>query len=154
MSGDSVHNSHALFDFGGLASGYERWYETPAGKSHDLTQKSDVRRFLEPARQGVRLLDVGCGTGHWDSFFAGMGYQVMGIDVAPAMIEVARAALPTGLFQVADACDLPFPDASFDVVVSMATLESRRDAQSACTPESAPPRGRQTALLLGPSAFA
>jgi len=53
----------------------------------------------------------------------GMGYQVTGIDIEQEMIEVARVAVPTVSFQVADASELPFADASFDVVASMAMLE-------------------------------
>jgi ubiquinone/menaquinone biosynthesis C-methylase UbiE len=123
MAGQVTHGERRRFNFGTLAQEYERWYETPAGQTHDLVQREDVRRLLRVGQAGERLLDVGCGTGHWSSFFAGMGYQVTGIDIELEMIEVARADLPTGSFQVADACELPFADASFDVVASMATLE-------------------------------
>ena len=111
------------FDFGPLARTYEQWYETPAGRAHDRVQQEDVRRLLPSASAGERLLDVGCGTGHWSAFFCGMGYRVAGIDIAPEMVEAARAALPECAFEVADAGALPFDDASFDVVASMATLE-------------------------------
>ncbi|HEV57892.1 MAG TPA: SAM-dependent methyltransferase [Phycisphaerales bacterium] len=113
----------SLFDFGPLAREYDRWYDTPTGQLHDAAQKKDVGRFLRRARAGETLLDVGCGTGHWSAFFAEWGYRVTGVDVAPAMIAAARAAVPGCTFQVADARRLPFEDASFDVVASMAVLE-------------------------------
>ena len=122
MVGRITHLEKSLFNFGPLALEYDRWYETPAGEAHDRVQKEDVRRLLHPA-SGQTLLDVGCGTGHWSSFFAEMGYQVTGIDVAPEMIDVARRAVPECTFQIADACELPFEDASFDVVASMVVLE-------------------------------
>jgi len=117
-----THADNNLFDFAPLAREYDRWYQTPAGRDHDRAQKEDVKRLLRRGQAGEKLLDVGCGTGHWSSFFAGMGYQVTGIDIAPEMIDLARGAAPECSFQGADACDLPFEDASFDVVASMATL--------------------------------
>ena len=131
MAERMTHAERSLFDFGPLAREYDRWYETPAGQAHDRVQREDVRRLLRPGRAGERLLDVGCGTGHWNSFFAGMGYQVTGIDIAPEMIEVARTAVPECSFQVGDACELPFDDASFDVATSMATLEFIPDPATA-----------------------
>jgi len=113
----------SLFDFGPLAQGYERWYATPAGQAHDRVQKADVQRLFGSASAGEALLDVGCGTGHWSAFFAEIGYQVRGVDIAPEMIAVARARAPECSFQVADAHDLPFDDGTFDVVAAMATLE-------------------------------
>ena len=113
----------SLFDFGPLARGYDRWYDTPAGQAHDRVQTEDVRRLLHPASAGQTLLDVGCGTGHWSAFFAETGYCVTGIDIAPEMIDMARAAAPECTFHVADACHLPFDDATFDVVTVMTALE-------------------------------
>jgi len=126
-----VDSHKRLFDFGPLAQGYERWYATPAGRAHDRVQKADVQRLLRPAAVGETLLDVGCGTGHWSSFFAEMGYRVTGIDVAPEMVEVAQSTVPDWTFQVADAHDLPFEDGTFDVVAAMATLEFLPDPAAA-----------------------
>jgi len=131
MTERMTHAEKSLFDFGPLARDYDRWYETPAGQTHDLIQKEDVQRLLQPGRAGERLLDVGCGTGHWSSFFAGLGYRVTGIDIAPGMIEVARAAVPECSFRIGDVCELPFEEASFDVAASMATLEFIPDPATA-----------------------
>ncbi len=112
------------FDFGPLALDYERWYETEAGRLHDRAQKADVKVLLPRPRAGARLLDVGCGTGHWSRFFAALGYEVHGVDLSAAMITVAESRHTPGCsFAVADAARLPFPDARFDVVAAMAVLE-------------------------------
>ncbi len=118
-----ICKSNRLFDFGRFAAEYDRWYDTAAGRAHDRVQKRNVRRLLPPALLGQRLLDVGCGTGHWSAFFGEMGYQVTGVDISPEMVDEAREASSECSFQVADACELPFPAKTFDVVAAMATIE-------------------------------
>jgi len=75
-------------------------------------------RFLP---QRGRVLDVGCGTGSLSLLLTEAGYEVAGIDFAPAMIERARAkAAEAGMaidFAVGDAADPPFVAGSFDVVL-------------------------------------
>jgi ubiquinone/menaquinone biosynthesis C-methylase UbiE len=72
---------------------------------------------------GTRLLDVGCGAGQLTLPAARKGIQVTGLDLAANLVQQARAkAAAEGLtIQVdeADAEDLPYPDASFDVVLSL-----------------------------------
>jgi SAM-dependent methyltransferase len=74
-------------------------------------------------RAGQRVLDVACGTGNV-ALSAGRRFcDAVGIDFVPALIERARERaaaerLPTR-FEVGDAENLPFEDASFDVVLSV-----------------------------------
>jgi SAM-dependent methyltransferase len=73
-------------------------------------------------RAGERVLDVACGNGNAALAAARRFCQVTGIDYVPALLERARQrAQAEGLeatFQEADAEDLPFPDGSFDAVLS------------------------------------
>ena len=73
-------------------------------------------------RAGERVLDVACGSGNAALAAARRFCQVTGVDYVPALLDRARQrALAEGLeatFQEADAEALPFPDASFDVVLS------------------------------------
>jgi SAM-dependent methyltransferase len=73
-------------------------------------------------RAGERVLDVACGNGNAALAAARRFCQVVGVDYVPALLDNARRrATAEGLeatFQEADAEDLPFPDASFDVVLS------------------------------------
>ena len=75
---------------------------------------------------GEAALDIGCGAGV-DTLIAaimvGERGKVVGIDLIPEMLERAREnlqkiSLNNVSFQEASAEDLPFPDASFDVVIS------------------------------------
>ena len=78
--------------------------------------------FLAPLRQaGVRtVLELGCGTGNDAARLASEGYSVTAVDVSGEAIERARARFASlATFLVADVTQrLPFPDASFDAVMS------------------------------------
>jgi SAM-dependent methyltransferase len=71
---------------------------------------------------GVRWLDLACGTGAVAERAARRGADVIGIDLAPALIETARErAAELGLdidYRVGDCERLDLPDADFDVVSS------------------------------------
>ena len=73
-------------------------------------------------RAGEQVLDVACGSGNASLAAARRFCQVVGVDYVPALLERARQrAVAEGLeatFQEADAEALPFPDGSFDVVLS------------------------------------
>ncbi|MBN2309883.1 MAG: class I SAM-dependent methyltransferase [Candidatus Hydrogenedentes bacterium] len=122
---------HTRFDFDGYARDYEHWYETAQGKAHDCRQQAAVSRALPSPAPGARLLDIGCGTGHWSRFYASKGFSVAGVDLSAPMVREAHAR-DTGhsFYGVADAYNLPFRDAAFDVVSAMAVLEfvSRAEA--------------------------
>jgi ubiquinone/menaquinone biosynthesis C-methylase UbiE len=95
---------------------------------HSVTTEGERqawRRILDLLAGKGRTLDVldaGCGTGFLALLFAESGHRVTGSDLAPEMIERARAkAREQGApvtFLVDDAEALQHPDASFDLVVS------------------------------------
>jgi ubiquinone/menaquinone biosynthesis C-methylase UbiE len=75
------------------------------------------------ARGGERVLDAGCGAGHTALAFAPHVAEVVGVDLTEAMLEQGRRlAAERGLanvsFREGDVEQLPFPDATFDIVTS------------------------------------
>jgi SAM-dependent methyltransferase len=74
------------------------------------------------ARQFERALDVGCGEGRFCRMLKARRIPVVGIDPTEALLAQARKCDPGGDYQLARAEALPFPGASFDLVVSYLTL--------------------------------
>lgn len=79
----------------------------------------------ERMHAGGRLLDAGCGTGGFLRFALEEGAfdHVAGTDIAGAAIELARERVHEAELHVAPLRDLPFPDASFELVVSNDVLQ-------------------------------
>lgn len=79
-----------------------------------------ARRHLAP---GTRVLDVACGTGNIAIPAARSGAVVVGVDIAPNLLDQARARARKEqldvTFEEGDAEALPFDNAAFDVVLSM-----------------------------------
>lgn len=76
-------------------------------------------------KAGDRVLDVGCGKGFllYDLTQAVPGLDVSGVDVSGYAIAHAKPEVQPQLFQ-ASAASLPFPDKSFDLVISITTLHN------------------------------
>ena len=101
------------------AAGWERQAPTYDDVIGRITSRL-VGPLLEAAgaQQGSRVLDVATGPGYAAAAAADLGASVVGVDMAPAMVELARRLHPTVEFRVAQAEALPFEDDSFDVVIS------------------------------------
>jgi uncharacterized peroxidase-related enzyme len=67
---------------------------------------------------GDRLLDMACGAGLAVELATALGATCSGIDASPRLIAVASDRNPEADLRVGDMLDLPWPDASFDVVTS------------------------------------
>jgi SAM-dependent methyltransferase len=68
------------------------------------------------ATPGMAALDLCCGHGIVARALAAEGADVIGMDFSPAMLEIARSAVPGVRFVEGDAMALPFEDECFDAV--------------------------------------
>jgi SAM-dependent methyltransferase len=100
-------------------AGWERAANTYAGSFATATRQF-IPGLLNAARiKADRLvLDVACGPGFVAAGAADRGAVVHGMDFSAAMLSVARSLHPGLAFDKGDAEALPYPDKSFDAVVS------------------------------------
>lgn len=108
--------------FSRVANAYKRRLDEvmARGEAHGRIAVID---WVDPV-PGKRILDLACGPGTLSYPLAkavSPGGEVVGIDLAPGMIELARRNAPPGLpltFVLMDMEDLRFPDHSFDAAAS------------------------------------
>ena len=105
----------------------KRWDASAYDSKHSFVWKygREVLELLAP-REGERILDLGCGTGHLTNQIAASGATVIGLDKSPAMIERARELYPVLRFESADATSFRF-DEPFDAVFSNAAIHWMKD---------------------------
>jgi len=118
--------------FNDQAETYDRWYATPLGQLVDRVEKEAIFALL-PEVSGLRLLEVGCGTGNISLALAHRGGRVMGLDASGPMLaraqdKTGRQGLPiTWIKGLASL--LPFADASFDGVLCILALDFMTDRE-------------------------
>ena len=107
----------------GSASGTERirdGYDAVAADyareiGDELARRPFDRALLAMSAEladGGRIADLGCGPGHVSAFLAGLGADVIGVDLSARMLDIARERVPDAEFVPGDLRDLPLPDAS------------------------------------------
>jgi ubiquinone/menaquinone biosynthesis C-methylase UbiE len=69
------------------------------------------------------LLDAGCGSGMFSSMAIDAGAQVIGIDAAPGLLEIARQRNPQNNFMEEDLEAMPFANNSFDLVTGFNSFQ-------------------------------
>jgi ubiquinone/menaquinone biosynthesis C-methylase UbiE len=111
---------------------YDRWFTTPIGS---LVRKYEAELMLDllKPKQGEIILDAGCGTGIFTTDILSSGSQVIGLDISlPMLIQAKKKLKEYPLWIIlADMLNLPFPENSFDKVVSVTALEFIKDAKGA-----------------------
>ncbi len=122
-----------------------------------VASDSNMARFLQVVGNvsGLTVLDAGCGEGYLSRILAQGGAQVIGFDISPRLIEIARAKDPDGAitYQVADLSQpLPAYQAHFDLIASYFVLNDVYDYQGFLTTLSASlkPAGRLVIFMNNP----
>lgn len=109
----------------GFSSLHESMYDVDGRRRKARTALRVLRNVLGDQLAASRLLNVGSSSGIMDAEFAGEFLDVVGIDIDEAAIEHARRnfQLPNLHFELGDGLNIPFPDASFDVLVCSQVYE-------------------------------
>lgn len=108
-------------------------YDTVATSYSDVTRdmladeihlRAALASFAElvHAAGGGPVADVGCGPGHVTAHLRERGVDAFGIDLSPAMIDVARREHPDLRFEVGSMTELPLADASVAALLAFYSL--------------------------------
>ena len=105
---------------------YDDWYTTKIGKFVDDLETEVLFKLLKP-KMGMKILDLGCGTGNISFKLANLGCDVIGIDISEKMLAQAKSKTVKGSgsvkFLKMNGKNMEFEDNSFDAVISMTAFE-------------------------------
>jgi ubiquinone/menaquinone biosynthesis C-methylase UbiE len=110
------------------------WYDSTVEDSDSYQQKvilPNLLRIVAP-KEGVKILDVGCGTGTFARAFAEKGADVLGLDIGEELIEIAKNKSNNSLGQVryivASADNLSkLKEKDFDVAVIVLAIQNMKN---------------------------
>jgi SAM-dependent methyltransferase len=108
---DHVSSTRAAYD--AVVDAYAQLVGTEISPAIEgLTDRALLDAFARSVsgRAGRPVADIGCGPGRVAAFLATRAVDVVGVDLSPAMLAVARAAHPAIGFAAGRLTDLPFPD--------------------------------------------
>lgn len=124
---------------------HAREFDRDRGRS--LMERSYLTYVTARLRPGARVLDLGCGAGEPIArFFIERGFDLTGVDAAPAMLTMCRERFPQALWVEADMRDLVLPF-RFDAIVAWDSFfHLTRDEHPVCFSCTRRPTSRSTAL--------
>jgi ubiquinone/menaquinone biosynthesis C-methylase UbiE len=100
----------------------EIWnWTSPAGR---VRWQRRVRMLTSHIHTGMKVLELGCGTGFFTGELAKTGAAVTAIDISPDLLEIARRnrAAENVRFEIQNAYALTYSDATFDTVIGSSVL--------------------------------
>ncbi|MGW6912411.1 class I SAM-dependent methyltransferase [Kitasatospora sp. NPDC054939] len=95
---------------------------------HKPLDRALLAALLEQSAPGAPIADLGCGPGHVAGWLTARGARVVGVDLSPGMVEVARKANPEAEFRVGDLLELPAEDREFGAAVVLYSVIHLRPA--------------------------
>ncbi|MFA0569841.1 malonyl-ACP O-methyltransferase BioC [Vibrio gallaecicus] len=114
------HDKNAIAEaFGKAATTYDKHAEFQRDVGHRLLDK------LPNDLSGLKVLDLGCGTGYFSYQLLSRGADVVCVDLSQEMLNQSklRCGDQISSYQQADAEQLPFENQSFDIVFSSLALQ-------------------------------
>jgi 2-polyprenyl-3-methyl-5-hydroxy-6-metoxy-1,4-benzoquinol methylase len=109
LTADDPGHSHA----------YVQRFRRLAEQGQDLV--GEARMVDAMLQRESRVLDAGCGFGRIGGWLAGVGHEVVGVDIDPVLIETARTDHPEAHWVVGDLAELDLPELGiseeFDAIV-------------------------------------
>lgn len=120
--------------WGGVADWYDELLEQSPDSFQEKVILPNLTRLVEP-KKGMTILDVACGQGYFARAFHGKGARVVGVDISPELIELAKKrSLKEIKFYVAPADDLakvpPSPLRNFDAITMILALQNIENCAS------------------------
>lgn len=104
-----------------------RWYDRVLEPLNTGLRQIGLK--MMPPAPGLRVLDVGCGTGTHLDLYQQAGCEAYGIDLSPHMLDVARQKLEDrAQLLLGDASNMPYPDDCYDVVMITLALHEMSPA--------------------------
>lgn len=106
----------------------------------DQLRWSDNERWALPLYEfglppGSKILDAGCGIGVCSRYYARKGYEVHAIDITPRAVEITQRSFDLyglqGQVRLGNVEELPYPDRSFDGLVSNGVIHHTPDTEKA-----------------------
>lgn len=91
-----------------------RWKQF-AAEGKDIVGEARLIDAMAP--RGARILDAGCGTGRIGGYLAACGHTVVGTDLDPYLIDVAKQDFPDVAWHVGDLTRDAIPEGNFDLAV-------------------------------------
>jgi SAM-dependent methyltransferase len=119
--------------------------------SYEARRLARLEGALGGPVRGLRLLNLGCGTGGFSAAAEAAGALAWGVDVDAEAVAIARARVSRGRIVRAAAERLPFASGSFDVVYCVSTLEHVADGRAALAEMARVLRPRGRLYLHTPS---
>ena len=104
--------------------GYNRWAATYSQESNPIKNLSDslVEKFLPPP-ENKSVLDAGCGTGKFCAVAEKQkASKILGIDLSPAMIEIASTQNKATSFRCENLSDVTLTENDFDIIICALVL--------------------------------
>ena len=95
--------------------------QTPPNSLKNLAF-SHLPALLKKYTTGSKALDFGCGAGYSTNFLKSLGFNCVGVDINPKMVEIAKENDKSGTYQSIVNSKIPYRDKTFDLVFASFVL--------------------------------